>query len=161
MQTPIVFLDIDGVLNSTRWYAQLASDRPRDAATGESEILAGLIDPACVACLNRLLEQTGASVVVSSSWRKTHALDEIAMMLSARGFRGQIIGATPSNETMSRGLEIAAWLTEHTDNNLAYVVLDDENAEGLLPEAVICTSEETGLTDVEVLQAVRVLTIHP
>jgi hypothetical protein len=158
MQTPIVFLDIDGVLNSKRWFAQISRDRQEHAPKGEPEIWAGLIDPTCVACLNSLLEQTGASVVLCSSWRKTHAIDEITTILSTRGFRGQIIGATSANETMPRGQEIAAWITEHNGNNILYVVLDDERTEGLLPEALICPSEETGLTDVEVLQAVRVLT---
>jgi hypothetical protein len=65
LQTPIVFLDIDGVLNSKRWLAQISRDRQDGAPAVDPEIWAGLIDPACVACLKSILEQTAASIVVS------------------------------------------------------------------------------------------------
>src|ERR1700678_1681528 len=35
----------------------------------------------CVQRRNRILQQAGAAVIVSSSWRKTHALSEIVSIL--------------------------------------------------------------------------------
>ena len=61
------------------------------------------IDPACIQRLNRLLQRTGAVVIVSSSWRKKHQLSEIVSIIEARGFCGEVIGVTPSDDgTLSR-----------------------------------------------------------
>jgi hypothetical protein len=86
MYKPVVFLDIDGVLNSKQWYAHDAASHEGISST-ERKLWEHSIDPDCVQRLNRILQQTGAVVIVSSSWRKKHALSEIV----------SILGACPSN----------------------------------------------------------------
>ena len=116
------------------------------------------IDPACVLRLNRLLQRTGAVVVVSSSWRKKHRISEIISILDARGFCGEVIGVTPSDEAMqSRGEEITSWLKKNAPRDVAYVAVDDEVKTGLPTAVVVVTSRNTGLTDDDVERAVRIL----
>jgi hypothetical protein len=160
MDRPIVFLDIDGVLNSEQWYAQAASskeERNSQVSTYQS-LLERSIDPGCIQRLNRLLQRTGAVVVISSSWRKQHRLSEILSIMEARGFCGEVIGATSSdNSALSRGEEITRWLKENVPRGVAYVVVDDEVETGLPPEVVVVTCRDTGLTDEDVERAIRIL----
>jgi hypothetical protein len=158
MQTPIVFLDVDGVLNSRRWDARSGAAEEAGPPT-ERELWERRIDPECVARLDRLLQRTGAVVVVSSSWRKRLPLNEIVPILEARGFRGRIVGATATEDnTASRGAEITRWLTENDTRGAAYVVLDDEVVEDVPPELVVRPSEGTGLTDQDIDRALLILT---
>ena len=112
MHKPVVFLDIDGVLNSKQWYAHDAASHEGISLT-ERKLWEHSIDPDCVQRLNRILQQTGAVVIVSSSWRKKHALSEIVSALESRGFRGEVEGATSANGTLSRAEEITEWLAEN------------------------------------------------
>src|ERR1035438_5521397 len=111
MHKPVIFLDIDGVLNSKQWYAHdAASHEGISSFSSERELWERSIDPNCVQRLNRILQQTGAVVIVSSSWRKKHALSEIVSILESQGFRGEVAGATSGNGTISRTEEITEWL---------------------------------------------------
>jgi hypothetical protein len=160
MERPIVFLDIDGVLNSKQWYAQAAfrKDERSSQPSTDRSLLERSIDPTCIQRLNRLLQHAGAVVIVSSSWRKKHQLSEIVSIIEARGFCGEVIGVTPSDDgTLSRGGEIATWLKTNVPRGVAYVAVDDEAATGLPPEVVVVTSMDTGLTDEDVERAIRIL----
>jgi hypothetical protein len=160
MERPIVFLDIDGVLNSEQWYAHGAScnEVPNWQPSTHRSLLERSIDPACVQRLNRLLQRTGAVVVVSSSWRKEHQLSEIVSIIEAKGFCGEVIGVTPSDDgTLSRGGEIARWLKENVPRGVAYVAVDDGVETGLPADVVVVTSKDTGLTDEDVERAIRIL----
>jgi hypothetical protein len=160
MERPIVFLDIDGVLNSAQWYAQAGSRREKGESgpSTERELLERSIDPACVQRLNRLLQLTGATVIVSSSWRKNHGLSEIVSIMKARGFCGEVVGTTSSDDgTLSRGGEITRWLEKNFPLGAAYVVVDDEVETGLPAEVVVVTSNDTGLTDEDVDRAIAIL----
>ena len=149
MHKPVVFLDIDGVLNSKQWYAHDAASHDGISST-ERKLWEHSIDPACVQRLNRILQQTGAVAIVSSSWRKKHALSEIVSILESRGFRGEVEGATSANGTHSRTEEIAEWLAENRPPGAAYVVIDDELPSALPTERVVSPSNQTGLTDKDV-----------
>jgi Swiss Army Knife RNA repair-like protein len=159
MHKPVVFLDIDGVLNSKQWYAHERCLSGRHFTVfNRAETLEYSIDPDCVQRLNRILQQTGAVVIVSSSWRKKHALSEIVSILESRGFRGEVDGATSANGTLSRTEEITEWLAENRPPGAAYVVIDDELTSALPTERVVSPSNQTGLTDRDVEQAIAILT---
>lgn len=143
MAPRVLFLDIDGVLNSATWFAKMQADalsrRP----------ISHMIDPDCVARLNQILDASGAEVVISSSWRIVHSLGEINAALKEKGFTGKIIGKTPTNGG-SRGAEIQQWLTAHGRTAEDLVILDDDSDMGHLAPRHVCTSWGVGLTDADV-----------
>ena len=85
----VVFLDFDGVLNSQPF---LVTESVNGYETiGEASAL----DPANVEHLNAIVRETGAVVVISSSWRHGRKLSDLRTMLESRGFVGQVLGRTP------------------------------------------------------------------
>jgi Swiss Army Knife RNA repair-like protein len=149
----IVFLDMDGVVNSHVWFEKMQADalsrRP----------ISHMIDPECVARLNRLLDISGADVVISSSWRIVHILGEINAALKEKGFTGRIIGKTPVCGPV-RGAEIQAWLTARVRNAEDIVILDDNSDMAHLTPRLVLTSWGVGLTDDDVDRAIALFGIE-
>lgn len=127
----IIFLDIDGVLNHERFYKERFSKRYEEVAIAHpySEI-----DPECVKKLNILCEETGAKVVISSTWRHS-GLDYCVDVLKFHGFTGEVIDITPSlnGDNYVRGNEILKWIKDNKKlvgdyyNFTEYVILDDDS----------------------------------
>jgi len=156
----IVFLDFDGVLNSHRYFASRGLEKD---VTEEAEAL----DPKAVARLNRLIEVTGASVVISSSWRHGRSLDRLAYMLALRGFIGPVIDKTvdwsePDEGKLiytaqERGDEIRIWLDAHPEVT-TFVALDDDSDMTAVRDFHVKTSLDEGLLDEHVDRAISILT---
>lgn len=122
----IIFLDIDGVLNSRTYFN--SRKQIRDIADN--------LDPVAIGYLNQLIKDTGAYVVISSTWRMHHSKEELIELLSSRGFKGVIIGCTPvlSSPHTVRGNEIHSWMRENPEiigtpvcDFNSYVILDDDS----------------------------------
>jgi hypothetical protein len=92
------------------------------------------IDPGCAKHFNRIVKETGAKAVISSSWRslvhnRSMTLLGFEAMLRTHGVHCYIIGVTPPDgKVLGRGKQIAAWLTENGPTQ-SYVVLDDDEYE--------------------------------
>lgn len=148
MSSVVVFLDIDGVLNSGTWFEQLDEERWDDL---------DYFDPVCVERVDRICRETGASVVISSSWRKSRTLDEITSLLQRRGFTGNVIGITPTlgvGISGIRGKEILRWVREN--GPCKFVAIDDYR----LPEVArrqIHTNPTVGLTELQTAKAIKML----
>ncbi len=142
----ILFLDIDGVLNSTEFFK-----RTEFEARGERP--GSMIDETCVGRLNRLLYRIQADVVFSSSWRIHFSQAEIVDGLQQHGFRGDVIGITPKY-LGCRGNEIQAWLTARGRSADDCVILDDSSDMAHLIPRLIRTSNDVGLTDADCDRAV-------
>jgi hypothetical protein len=106
----ILFLDIDGVLNSEKFY----KNRVRvDGVRNE-------IDQCALKLLERILEKTGCLIVLSSTWRlsQNYAYDLLDSGLQSNMVLRRLIGRTPhmprpmgtGAEYCERGKEIEAWL---------------------------------------------------
>ena len=119
----VIFLDFDGVLNSENWYRRRFNEIGTSDISGKYPLYE--FDPLSIKELNRIIEQTGASVVVSSSWRVGNRIEDLQKMLDVVGFKGEIIDTTPSfyakgvdsdenriSYTVPRGCEIEWWLKE-------------------------------------------------
>lgn len=126
----LLFLDIDGVLNSDLWYQQ----QKEASTTG----LLQHLDPRCVKQLNKVLEKTQAKVVISSNWRKRYSKTVIENALISAGFKGHILAVTPDltshNQDLVRGNEILKWCRENESllgcryqHYTSYAILDDNN----------------------------------
>jgi hypothetical protein len=142
----IVFLDVDGVLNNKSFLLK------RSDFEESSEF-----NPDNVKLLNKLLKETNASVVISSSWRIGHSLYWLQTMLEKVGFEypERIIGATISDTKSQRGDEIDMWLRQlHID---AFVILDDDDDMSVVKDKLVQTNFETGLSEEHVEAAKRII----
>lgn len=119
MNRKIIFLDFDGVLNTEQYQARLAVDgKPSKDAWGP------LFDPRAVGNLRKIIESTGAAIVISSSWRYIHRLGSLRMMWEVRELPGEIVDILPCGAAyISRGENIEYWLNGHGHPD--YVIIDD------------------------------------
>ena len=156
--TKICFLDIDGVLNSVNFFKEKSLSKRWDELKGKYEnghITAGLVSiyPKAVELLNRLIEATGAKIVVSSSWRGDSALQTIFTLV---GIKEPIYGETPRLYSRYRGQEIQQWLNKHKCDK--YVILDDDLDffDSQLPY-LVHTDWRVGLTENDISKAINIL----
>jgi hypothetical protein len=112
----LVFLDIDGVLNSLS--SVLALGNPNEH-----------LDPVCVGLVARMLKETDAKVVISSSWRigrTVEALKHELDRIGAHRIADRIIGRTGDGYQGHRGRQIKEWI-ETNAPDCSYVILDDDS----------------------------------
>lgn len=167
----VIFLDVDGVLNSDRTLYE-------DISLEDDLILN----------LKEIVNKTKAKIILSSSWRlSTEAiaklmdkLDKFGLAISGMTCDGVDLDWLEKYKfdttkkyldtkfdydenkqikiTHDRGAEIFKWLHDHDD--CAYVILDDE-IEDIKPyfneSAIVKTSYKTGLTKEDVKKAIQIL----
>ncbi len=155
----ILFLDVDGVLNCQRIIFEAYKVRRDYGIVDEKKDYLAMLDETMISRLNKIIEQTEAKVVISSSWRQLHPLDELIWMLEQKGFKGSVIGKTPKIGG-KRGYEIEHWL-DHNEGVENYVILDD-NSDMLFPQMshFVKTEfygEDGGLQDNDVEKAIKIL----
>lgn len=157
----IVFLDIDGVLNSRKYFNSI----PRGVLYQE-------IDETKVELLKQIIDQTQAEIVLSSTWRGLKDMGEmnqphpmytyLTETLAKYGL--SIMSHTPVIEE-KRPLEIYTWLNNRVDTIEAFVILDDDWGQDDyrpygLESHLIKTSfygENGGLQPQDVEQAINIL----
>jgi hypothetical protein len=132
----VIFLDIDGVLNC--------------AKTSNPRKLPYIVDKKLLARLKRLLERTGAKVVLSSTWRY-----DPAGIFSAKHWGIPFIDVIPDRPKRPRRDEILEWLSRHPRVK-RYAVIDDEDDE-LDDLPLFQPSASTGLTRAIVAGAAKYL----
>lgn len=116
---PLIFLDIDGVLNAH------AYDPIAESCT---------ISPECVKSFNRVLSETDALIVLSSAWRYMIAggamtLKGFEYLLRTHGVHcnGRLVGRTCKDEFLEgRGKQICWWLAcNSAEFGTNHLVIDD------------------------------------
>jgi hypothetical protein len=144
---PVLFLDIDGVLNSTRWAQARYEQGYRD---GYSKF-----DPEAVTELQRIVQATDCQIVLSSTWRLLYSLAEIRGRLSDAGFpRAPVVDKTPRGDGI-RGEEVRRW-REALGHSGPYACLDDDS--DFFPyQPLVKTSHATGLTKAEADRCIALL----
>jgi hypothetical protein len=152
--TTLIFLDIDGVLNSTEFIAQQMND-DGISVIDETFDATAHIDPARVERLNRLIEGTGARVVLSSNWRLLFGLHRTQSSLRQKGFVHELSDETPRIFGSDRHAEIKAYLAT-LEQPVRFVVLDDDEIAGVdLEDHFVHVPD--GLEDEHVERARKVL----
>jgi Swiss Army Knife RNA repair-like protein len=129
----VIFLDIDGVLNCDK------TPNPRKFPY--------VVDKRLLARLKKLLNQTRAKIVLSSSWR----LDPVGL-LAAKYWDVPFIDTLPDIPKKTRRDEILSWLSNNPQVT-RYAIIDDEDDE-LDDLPLFQPSSETGLTT-EIAAGVR------
>lgn len=125
----VIFLDVDGVLNQSR---PIGDDY--------EFYLPNWVLPKAMEHLNIIIEQTGAKVVVSSTWRIGKKVVELREMFAEAGLKGDIIDKTDQLgcaahdplpcHAAHRGSEIADWLRQREEDRgdvESFIILDDDS----------------------------------
>lgn len=151
----IIFLDIDGVLNSSEY-------RKRMGRKYYTEI----IDRSKMPLLKRIVDATDAKIVLSTSWRKfwnegEPQLDFVGRHINEvfEEFGLSVYSKTPVIENAGRGIETKAWLDGkwYVDG---YVILDDRDfawPTELRAHFIQTDQKDDGLDDVQAQEAIDVL----
>jgi hypothetical protein len=161
----VIFLDIDGVLNTQDWHSRMTKDTPRDE-------FGYAFDPVAVANLARIIEETDAVIVISSSW-KFYGVPKLRQMWKIRNLPGTILDITPNTVSdgmllnanleefqlgVCRGNEIKEWLSKHKGEVSNYVIIDD--FDDLLPEQMshaVITNTLIGISESDAEKAIAIL----
>jgi len=154
---PILFLDIDGVLNSIQ-----SAKRRYEAGHRDST---WQIDSETIPHLQKIIDETNCTLVLSSTWRLLHSLSDMRGMLAMAGLRGTIPlrDKTPSiskvvgtiEYTKGRGHEIQAWIDMRQYSGV-YCCVDDDS--DFLPhQPLVQTNVEVGLTAADAWRCIEIL----
>ena len=129
-------------------------------------------DPVAVANLAHIIDETGADIVISSSW-KFYGVPKLRDMWQKRNLPGLILDITPNTVSdemllnanleefqlgVCRGNEIKEWLSRHEGKISNYVIIDD--FDDLLSEQkdhAVLTDSLIGITDFDAKKAIYIL----
>ena len=145
----IIFIDIDGVLNT--------SDPPSGGRKPR-------LNKRAIDALNAVIEQVpDVRFVLSSRWRVDYGYADVVRYLKSQGLNGVFVGQTPNfdkpetrNLSPRRRYEIQKYLDDHEINS-EYVIIDDNPDLGRLSSRQIRTRFNVGLTESRVADIVRLL----
>ena len=164
----IIFLDFDGVLNTEHNQNMLLYHWK-----AWKDEHGAFFDPDAVAELKRIVDDTGADIVIESSW-KCLGLEAMQQMWRDRNMPGSVIDVTPLSVSGSwllkanldemdlytywKGVEIALWIAGHLHEDSRYVIIDDEYViqDSQLPH-FIQTSPYDGITPELADRAIKIL----
>jgi hypothetical protein len=149
----VIFLDIDGVLVTGRSIRHFDSLGVR--------LSHKRMDPRCIKLLDDLVEETGAKIVFSTSWRQGRKPRQLADMLYSNGSwqaSKAVIGETPwiPENDLTRAEEIEAWIEDQGFSG-SFVILDDIDLSDAFGDSFVKTEFDTGLTDKITNKAIEVL----
>ena len=162
----VIFLDIDGVLVTRSFWKQLELEDKNWLQKARDGDHHHLFDPSCVANLNQLIEETGAKIVVSSTWRWL-GKEKLIEIFKRRNVFGDIIGITTLERKQEdslvysgecRGLQIQEYIEEHKDDIENYVIIDDDS--DMLDSQLdnfVNTKFDTGFNAIALEQALEIL----
>lgn len=143
----IIFLDIDGVLNSWESFKEFKT--------------MWILSPENIKQLNRIIEATGAKIVISSSWRNCKEIKDNLndYLINDCGIKGEIIGKTPLvSFHRRRGLEIKTWLDDWQGESIEqFVILDDDSDMIPLMHRLCKINIQVGLTEERADEAIKML----
>jgi predicted transcriptional regulator len=122
----IIFLDIDGVFATMASIHQAyVNNGNRQQREDDRPFVAKAVEN-----LNRIVRETGAKVVISSSWRITRTIDDMRRIFANNGIVCDIIDFTLNitderYPKARRGAQIQDWLDDHPCSG--YIIIDDSD----------------------------------
>jgi len=141
----VVFLDIDGVLNTEKHYmAQVKANNNQNDASFQFNF-----DPEAMQYLKEIIDKTNAKIVITSTWRIGRDVSEKSLL--SRYWNAilqnfykygylyeEILGTTPflqnnGKEEVLRGQEIEEFLKDNP-NIINFVIIDDDSDMGKYTE---------------------------
>lgn len=138
-----LFLDVDGVLNSMGdgFSMDLETDRHFEF-------------------LKKIVQATGATIILSSSWRRG-LMDNSSLISRLAEYGMSIKDITPIRHDGDRGLEIMAWLIENgfDISKDKVIILDDDDFDfkSQFPECFVKTDAKYGLQEKDIQRCLDVV----
>jgi len=135
----VLFLDIDGVLNSRRSSLHLQTARDTFLTLKSTNPFDDM-DPVAINMIRYLCERTGAQIVLSSAWRENWKKEDLSKRL------GLDLFDYTDTKPGTRGEQIQRWLNSHPEVT-EYAIVDDNS--GMLLSQVdhfVQTDFDEGLT---------------
>lgn len=158
----VVFLDIDGVLNSiqSHLYHEYRQQENHHA-----------LCPIATSNLSWLVRTHDLEIVISSTWRKYHETEWIKEHLETYSIPGEKIrGITPilhgpnKGTYVDRGLEIAkfmeVWHSKGFDHIEKFVIIDDNSDMAHLKDNLVQTNPLHGLTVKDLIKCQDILGVE-
>ena len=138
----VIFLDVDGVLNSKQ--------------DGNS---IKLRTDSHFRLLQEIVKATGAKIVLSSSWRAGFAKARNTLSNRLGEYGLEIMDSTPVLSGLSsRGDEIRQWLDDSGQSVERFVILDDDDdMEEFTDTNLVQTDAEIGLQEEDALRCIEML----
>lgn len=150
----VIFTDVDGVLNE-------------DTTPTRTQSRVIFIDEEKLLRLKRIVDATGAKIVLSSTWRydrddPKYNGDFLELREAFHNVGLDFYDFTPIDAIgIRRGMEIRAWLGLHRGEVDRFIILDDElfdfEERGLLPRLVKTVFWDGGLTEELTQEAIDLL----
>jgi hypothetical protein len=171
VEGPIIFLDVDGVLHplnekhfpvgaDVEDLVERADEDGKDTEDmGVSRVCTGEFHRQCMENLKDAVTKTGASIVLSSTWRESgrgrRAVDAV---LASYGIAPHV-GCTPSlGYAAGRDREVRAWLETKGQNvGTKWVAIDDMDLSQGLGENFVHINAKVGLSEEDVERMVKIL----
>lgn len=146
MNNTLLFLDVDGVLNTNDWI-WTHPDRDDDFIH---------IDPSRVEIVNNLVSKLDCKVVISSTYRILHSLVDLRYGLREKGatFWNRVIGRTDQIGSM-RGDQIERFMFKYPDHKL--VILDDSADMNRMMQYLVRTNPDTGIVETDIDRAIAII----
>jgi len=140
----LIFLDFDGVLNSTQFFI-MREEQWRNGTADLDELCS-----ICISNLNHILDEIeDVQIVISSTWRVGKSTEQLQDILERNGFKykERVIGCTPCHGYQDiRGEEIQEWLDKTNIDVDDFVILDDDEDMGKLMSHLFKTNAKHGLS---------------
>ena len=151
----IIFLDIDGVLNSIH-----TKERTLNGYI--------FIEDEKILLLKDLIEKTNAKVVLSSTWRQgwddlnnnlntKDSIDFVLLRDKLNEFGIELFDYTSCPVTSDRGSKIKEWLSKHLDEVDSVLIFDDESNMKPFNKFIVRTSFCDGLKEKHIRKGFEIL----
>lgn len=160
----IIFLDIDGVLNSNEvyedWHLRTGKNGwggffPEDEKATDDNVKWGR---PLVENLKKIVEATEAKIVICSTWRKHFTVEKFKEMFLVYGWDAPVVDKTPTAGYRIRGMEVKKWIDSFPTKLFSYVILDDYNDFMVDQQPYyVETNPEVGLSDSDADKAISIL----
>ena len=148
----IIFLDVDGVLNSRNKLMEVYK-KTHKPHSGYSYPF----DERCLENLKLLVQETNSKIVITSTWRKDEeGIRTLLKTLNEYELDKYVIGYTPILNT-PREIEIKDYLYQYKEQPNFIILDDDSDFDALIPY-LIKTNGQVGLTCENVKDGIKKLT---
>ena len=160
----VIFLDVDGVLNSEDLFVK----HRKEGKSNSADIME--LDDIALTYLQRLVENTDAKIVLSSSWRiggmETVYMKNLKRQLANKGLEIFDCTTTKSYDgygnRLYRGDQIKIWIEEYNSNHTnkvdKFAILDDDSDMGeYINTNFVHTTWKHGMEEKHYLQVLEML----